>query len=76
MTKLRIIGFNRIGFCFSIRDLMMPTMIPKAGIGIQAITEIAIRLRRQIHQNLKGLLGAFPDNLASQHTAGLSVYQG
>jgi hypothetical protein len=51
MTKLRIIGFNRIGFCFSTRDLIMPAMIPKAGIGIQAITEIAIYLVR--YENLQ-----------------------
>ena len=51
-------------------------MIPETTIRLKTIAEIPFGLRRIIHHELDGFLGAFPDNNPAQNTTCFAVYDG
>ena len=51
-------------------------MVPKAAIGLKAITEIPFGFGCIINHELDGFLGTLPDNHPAQNTPRFAIYDG
>ena len=74
VTQLGIITFHREGIGLSLRDLILPIVIPQAIIGIIRIAMVVLGFHRLIDQLLDHRLGTFPDDFIAQKTARRSIY--
>src|SRR6266498_454721 len=73
MTQFCIIGFNRIGIVFALRDFISAIVIPQARIGIKTITEIPFGLWSIVYHELDRCLGSLPDHDPTQNATRFSV---
>jgi hypothetical protein len=75
VAQLSIPCFNREGICLALRNFISTVVIPKAIIGIKCVTVIHFSLGRLVHHILDSLLGAFPDHIPAEETAGVPIYE-
>ena len=74
MAQFGVTGFDRISVGFALGDCIHTQVIPQAIIGFKGIAVITLGLGSCIYQLLDGSLGALPDDLKAQITAGEAIY--
>jgi hypothetical protein len=74
MAQLGIVGFDRVGLRFALRDFVSSTVIPQPLIGLERITVIPAGPGCLIHNLLKGLLRPPPDHRPAHDTAGGAIH--
>jgi hypothetical protein len=75
VAQFGVIGFDRVGAGFALRDFIHTPVIPQAIIGVKGFAIIALALRRFIHQLRDDCLCSLPNDLKAQIAAGKPIYE-